>query len=137
MTFPSNSNRDAMNDNADMQPTHVCPAGTGENLPESDKNSSRRGFLQITAGGALASLAAAAGIEFASPRPALAQSKLTPDAALQELMDGNKRFASGRMTSFEQDLAILKQNNVEKQEPFAAVLACSTTALAGARLCTV
>jgi carbonic anhydrase len=96
-----------------------------ESTHEADKNSSRRGFLQLSAGGALASLAAAAGIEFASPRPALAQSKLTPDAALQELMDGNKRFASGNMTAFEQDLAILKQKNVEKQEPFASVLSCA------------
>src|SRR5580704_1807871 len=62
-----------------------------ESTREADKNSSRRGFLQLTAGGALAGLAAAAGIEFASPRAALAQSKLIPDAALQELMDGNKR----------------------------------------------
>jgi carbonic anhydrase len=96
-----------------------------ESTRQADKNSSRRGFLQLTAGGALAGLAAAAGIEFASPRSALAQSKLTPDAALQELMDGNKRYASGRMTAFEQDLAILKQKTIEKQEPFASVLSCA------------
>jgi carbonic anhydrase len=79
----------------------------------------------MTAGGALAGLVAAAGVELAAPRAMLAQSKLTPDAALQELMDGNKRFASGRMTSFEQDLVILKQNTIDKQEPFAAVLSCA------------
>jgi carbonic anhydrase len=56
---------------------------------------------------------------------ALAQSELTPDAALQELVAGNQRFAGGRMTSFEQDLVILKQNTIEKQEPFAAVLSCA------------
>lgn len=87
--------------------------------------SSRRRFLQIGSGGALAGLVAAAGLEIAAPQAALAQSKLSPDAALQELMDGNKRFASGRMTSFEQDLAMLKQNTVEKQEPFASVLSCA------------
>jgi carbonic anhydrase len=40
-------------------------------------------------------------------------------------MNGNQRFASNRMTAFDQDLAILKQNTVEKQEPFAAVLSCA------------
>jgi carbonic anhydrase len=40
-------------------------------------------------------------------------------------MDGNERFASGRMTSFEHDLKILKEHNVDKQEPFAAVLSCA------------
>jgi len=55
----------------------------------------------------------------------MAQSVLTPDAALQELMAGNQRFTSGRMTSREQDLAILKQNTAEKQEPFAGILSCA------------
>jgi carbonic anhydrase len=40
-------------------------------------------------------------------------------------MEGNKRFTSGRLTAHEEDLAILKQNTVEKQEPFAAVLSCA------------
>jgi carbonic anhydrase len=40
-------------------------------------------------------------------------------------MDGNKRFTTGRMTAHEHDLAILKQNTIEKQEPFAAVLSCA------------
>lgn len=92
---------------------------------ENNRESSRRRFLQMSSGGALAGLVAAAGWELAAPRAVLAQSKLSPDAALQELMDGNKRFSSGRLTSFEQDLAMLKQNTVEKQEPFASVLSCA------------
>ena len=44
---------------------------------------------------------------------------------MQELIDGNRRFMSGRLNSFDQDLAILKQNTIEKQEPFAAVLSCA------------
>jgi carbonic anhydrase len=40
-------------------------------------------------------------------------------------MAGNKRFTAGKMTAHEHDLAILKQNTVEKQEPFAAVLSCA------------
>jgi carbonic anhydrase len=89
------------------------------------QDSPRRRFLQMAAGASLAGLATAAGLEISNPHPVLAQSKLSPDAALQALMDGNRRFASGRLTSFEQDLAILKQNTIEKQEPFAAVLSCA------------
>jgi carbonic anhydrase len=92
------------------------------------ENDSRRRFLQLSTGATLAGLATAAGMEFAeltSPHPVLAQSKLTPDAALQELMDGNRRFTSGQLVSCQQDLAILKQNTIEKQEPFAAVLSCA------------
>jgi len=74
--------------------------------------------------------AAAAGfagssLEFAIPPIAHAQSTLTPDAALAQLMEGNKRFTAGRLTAHEQDLAILKQHTEEKQEPFVAVLSCA------------
>jgi carbonic anhydrase len=57
--------------------------------------------------------------------PARAQTTLDPDAALAELMEGNKRFVAGRLTHHEQDLSILKQSTVEKQQPFAAVLSCA------------
>src|SRR5271154_3692998 len=70
----------------------------------SDKASSRRLFLQAAVGGTLAGLVTA-GMEFATPRPVLAQSTLSPDAALQQLMDGNQRFTSGRLTAHGQDLA--------------------------------
>jgi carbonic anhydrase len=56
---------------------------------------------------------------------ASAQTTLGPEAALQQMMDGNRRFAEERMTSFDEDLGILKAKTVEKQEPFAAVLACA------------
>jgi carbonic anhydrase len=67
----------------------------------------------------------AGGRELAFPPEAHAQSALSPDAALAKLMDGNKRFTTGRMTAHEDDLAILKQHTIEKQEPFAAVLSCA------------
>jgi len=85
---------------------------------------SRRRFLQMGLAGTAAGLLAG-GLEVAVPLRASAQSKLSPDAALTELMDGNKRFTSGRLTAHDQDLAILKQNTVDKQEPFAAVLSCA------------
>jgi carbonic anhydrase len=55
----------------------------------------------------------------------MTQSKLRTDEALDELMNGNKRFSSGRPTAHEQDLALLKKNTLQQQEPFAAVLACA------------
>jgi len=65
------------------------------------------------------------GLELTLPSPVLAQSNLSPSAALDMLMEGNKRFTSGKMTGHEQDLAILKQHTEDKQEPFAAVLSCA------------
>lgn len=53
------------------------------------------------------------------------QSNLTPDEALQHLMEGNERFASDTMASLGLSLSILRQHTVEKQEPFASVLACA------------
>jgi carbonic anhydrase len=68
---------------------------------------------------------ATAGLDLTSSRRAQAKSSLTPNAALDELVAGNKRFTSGRLTAHEQDLAILKQHTEEKQEPFAAILSCA------------
>jgi carbonic anhydrase len=49
----------------------------------------------------------------------------TPDGAIEEMLAGNRRFAGNRLNSIEQDLTILKEHTVDKQEPFAAVLACA------------
>jgi carbonic anhydrase len=66
-------------------------------------------------------------LEWRSPvrKMSSAQTNLSPDAALQELLAGNQRFAANQLTSIEHDLAVLKQQTVGKQEPFAAVLACA------------
>src|SRR5664279_1075673 len=90
----------------------------------SDQAPSRRQFVQMGLAGAAVGLLTG-GMELAFPPPSSAQSTLTPDQALAELMAGNKRFISGQLTSFDHDLAILKQHTVEKQEPFAAVLSCA------------
>jgi carbonic anhydrase len=79
----------------------------------------RRKFL------ALGSAAGLAGLSGLSPRPASAQVTIGPDAALEQLMAGNKRYVGGAMTSFQEDLALLKAKTLEKQEPFAAVLSCA------------
>jgi carbonic anhydrase len=91
----------------------------------SDRVSSRRGFLGAATVGTFGGLITAAGMGLTIPDSALAQSPLTPDQALQELMDGNRRFTDGRLTAHEQDLAILKHNTIDKQEPFAALLSCA------------
>jgi carbonic anhydrase len=65
------------------------------------------------------------GLDLVLPQLSQAQSQLTPDAALAELVAGNKRFTSGTMTAHDHDLTILKQHTEEKQEPFAAVLSCA------------
>ena len=86
---------------------------------------SRRHLLRMTAAGAAAGIVAGAGIELATPPAAVAQSTLSPQAALQALMDGNKRFVERQLTFYEEDLKLLKQNTAEKQEPFASVLSCA------------
>ena len=88
-------------------------------------NFGRRQFLQNTLSGAVVGVAAQAGIGLASPQKLQAQTTLSPDAALQELLAGNQRFASNQLTSIEHDLTILKEHTVDKHEPFAAVLACA------------
>ena len=85
----------------------------------------RRQFLQNAAVGAVIGLVAPS-----VPAPAWSPlldtaPNLSPDAALEELLAGNRRFAANRLTSTHQDLAALRQHTAEKQEPFAAVLSCA------------
>jgi len=56
--------------------------------------------------------------------PSESEQKSRPEAALDELIAGNRRFTSGRTSSHRRDLALLQQM-MEKQEPFAAVLSCA------------
>ena len=89
---------------------------------------SRRRVLR--SGAALAAgLAAGVGGGIAWPGSARAQapapSQMTPDQALQAMMDGNKRFTQGQMTSFNEDLKVLKEKTAAGQAPFAAVLSCA------------
>lgn len=82
---------------------------------------SRRNFLC----GAIGTAGLITGAVVASSGPAVAQSTLTPDQALQAMLDGNKRFTEGGLQSPNEDLSILKSKTAEKQEPFAAVLSCA------------
>jgi len=85
----------------------------------------RRQFLQSALGSAAAGMALQVGAESAMALPAGAQTVLSPDAALNELMAGNERFAANKLSSIEHDLDVLKERTVEKQEPFAALLSCA------------
>jgi carbonic anhydrase len=80
----------------------------------------------LRSGAALtAGLMAGWGAEIVLPKIARAQTQMTPDAALQTMMDGNKRFTQGQMTSFNDDLKLLKEKTAESQAPFAALLSCA------------
>ena len=89
----------------------ACASGAGLALP-------RRAFLALGAAG----IVAAQGL---APGWARAQTPLGPDAALARLAAGNARYVAGDMTSFKLDLAALRAKTVDKQEPFAAVVACA------------
>jgi carbonic anhydrase len=85
----------------------------------------RRTFLHSAVSGVANGIAAQAGIEPGVPTMLEEQTSLTPDAALKELLAGNERFAANQLTSVEHDLVVLKEHTADKQEPFAAVLACA------------
>ncbi len=95
----------------------VCCGGAAHRT--SRTGLSRRSFLGTGVAGAVAATT------FAAIPGASAQSALLPDAALNALLAGNRRFVEQRLSSFDEDLGILKQNTVAKQEPFAAILSCA------------
>jgi carbonic anhydrase len=95
------------------------------NNASANTESGRRHFFQTVLSSAAIGIAAQAGIGLAAPEKLSAQTNLSPDAAVQELLSGNQRFAANQLTSIEHDLTILKDRTVGKQEPFAAVLSCA------------
>ncbi|WFU76639.1 carbonic anhydrase [Bradyrhizobium sp. CB2312] len=116
-----------------MKPTDIsaqavgmaCRCDCGSIEPrghEKHADLARRSFLRNAIAGTAVALAGATVIH---ALPALAQSTLTPEAALKALMDGNQRYVAGQLQSLNDDLSILKAKTVEKQEPFAAVLSCA------------
>jgi carbonic anhydrase len=83
----------------------------------------RRELLQTVAGAA--GIVGSGALHAAVTPPLSAQSNLTPDEALLGLMSGNKRFEANQLISIQKDLEVLKNHTADKQEPFAAVLACA------------
>ncbi|MEG4804295.1 carbonic anhydrase [Microcoleus sp. ARI1-B5] len=88
-------------------------------------NLSRRNSLKFVAGAiGTGILAARAGADVAAPAPAIAQNDMTPDAALKQLMDGNKRFVDRKRISPHQDFPRITEI-AKTQKPFAAILGCA------------
>jgi len=50
---------------------------------------------------------------------------MTPDQALKELTDCDRRFVAQPMTAFNDDLKLLKERTAGGQAPFAALLSCA------------
>lgn len=87
-------------------------------------DSSRRALLAAVATAGFATLApAAAG---AAPAAALADPKmLTPDQALAEIMEGNRRFVAGAPIAHNKDLEIIRAKAAEGQWPIVGLLSCA------------
>jgi carbonic anhydrase len=85
---------------------------------------SRRGLLGVGLG-AVTSLAAGYGAALALPPGAQAQSNISPEEAVKQLIEGNKRFTQQQLTSLNEDLKQLKEKTAELQTPFAALLSCA------------
>jgi carbonic anhydrase len=96
-----------------------------EDLGSDGSAVSRRHVLQKMASGVVLGVAAHLGRELVYPPVSCAQHGLTPDEAMQELLAGNQRTVANQLTSIQHDLAILREHTVDKQEPFAGILACA------------
>jgi carbonic anhydrase len=92
---------------------------------ETNVDAGRRQFLQAAVTGAVVGLAARAGVRLPPVRTPPARGDHSPDSAMQELLAGNRRYAASQLTSIHTDLAALRRRTVEKQSPFAGVLACA------------
>lgn len=102
-----------------------APPAVDHTTPELAPTSSRRSFVIGGAVAAAAAVAGRAGIDLPVPRSARRLPAMTPDDALARLLEGNRRFVEKRLTSFDDDLAMLRQQTAEKQEPFAGILSCA------------
>jgi carbonic anhydrase len=88
-------------------------------------NISRRNSLKFVAGAiGTGILAARAGAELAAPQPVIAENNVTPDQALQMLIDGNQRFVNAMRQNPNQDFTRITQV-APSQAPFAALLGCA------------
>ncbi|HEY9653115.1 MAG TPA: carbonic anhydrase [Coleofasciculaceae cyanobacterium] len=87
---------------------------------------SRRNLLKFGAGAiGTGVLTAGLGSELFSSKPAIAaKADLTPDQALEALMDGNKRFIERKRQNPNQDMGRL-QEVAKGQNPFASILGCA------------
>jgi carbonic anhydrase len=92
-----------------------------ENQPYSPGALSRRGFLSV-AGGVVAGLALGRPA-FAKGPPPKAENVITPDAALQRLEAGNRRYVEG--VARRHDFKAEREALTKGQNPYAAILSCA------------
>jgi carbonic anhydrase len=88
-------------------------------------NVSRRNLLKFGAG-AIATGVVTAGIgsDLITPLPATANDNITPDQALQALLEGNERFVKTKRKNPHQSHSRL-QEVAKGQKPFASILGCA------------
>src|SRR5262245_33440338 len=91
----------------------------------SDRTLHRRQLLRSMLAGASAGLAGATPLDVVVLHSLDAPMNLSPDAALKELIAGNRRCVADELTSIQHDLEALRNHTADKQEPFAAILACA------------
>jgi carbonic anhydrase len=89
---------------------------------------SRRHVLRLAAAAGLAATVSLPGPGM-SARAAGWSASLTPDEALQRLMDGNKRYVSEPQTCVA-DPAQARLKNAQAQAPFASILTCADSRVA-------
>jgi carbonic anhydrase len=99
------------------------------NLEKINMEVSRRKLMQFGAGFiGTATLASVIGLDINDPKPTVAQEvtgvDMTPDQALEKLMEGNRRFIQNKSTNTNQSLKYL-QSISEDQKPFAAIVGCA------------
>ena len=68
-------------------------------------------------------------IQLSEPKNVVLQEKMTPERALQALVQGNQRFASGE-SIYPNQTSEQRRKIAELQEPFAAILSCSDSRVA-------
>src|SRR5450755_2458751 len=105
----------------------MCEICRLENLAH-QAQPSRRGVLQLF--GAAAAGVALAGAAHAKDdkKPPKPQNVVSPDAALELLMKGNKRYVEGE--SLRHDFKHEREALVGGQNPFAAILSCADSRIA-------
>lgn len=90
-------------------------------------NVSRRNLLKLGSGAVGAAILTAGlgkGAHWAQTQPATSQGDMAPEQALQELLDGNKRFVENKRKNPNQTMTRI-QEVAKGQKPFASILSCS------------
>lgn len=96
-----------------------------EDLTPGGSTVTRRHVLQTMVSGMVVGVATQLSSGLVCPSESYAQSSLNPDEAVQELLAGNQRTVANQLISIQHDLIVLREHTVDKQEPFAGILACA------------